>query len=74
MMADAYEDRKLVADFIDAYGRKRVPRAPCIFGASQQKMIIPTELLRPIHNFYSLTICSEDQYLLNSSENKVLLP
>ena len=43
---------------IGSYGRKGVPPAPCIFGTSQQKMITPTELLRPIYNFYSLTICS----------------
>ena len=59
---------------IGSYGRKGVPPATCIYGTSQQKMIIPTELLRPIYNFYSLTICSLDQYLLNNSENKVLLP
>ena len=39
---------------IGSYGRKGVPPAPCIFGTSQQKNITPTELLRPIHNFYLL--------------------
>ena len=43
---------------IGSYGRKGVPPAPCIFGTSQQEMVTPTELLRPIYNFYSLTICS----------------
>ena len=43
---------------IDAYGRKGVPQGPQIFGTSKQKCITPTNLLRPIHNFYSLTICS----------------
>ena len=46
------------AKCIGSYGRKGVPPAPCIFGTSQQKMITPTERLRPIYNFYSLTICS----------------
>ena len=46
------------AKCIGSYGRKGVPPAPCIFGTSQQKMITPTALLRPIYNFYSLTICS----------------
>ena len=56
---------------IGSYGRKGVPPAPCIFGTSQQKMITPTELLRPIYNFYSLTICSYDQYLLNNSSHRL---
>ena len=43
---------------IGAYGRKGVPPAPQIFGSSKQNMITPIDLLRPIHNFYSLTICS----------------
>ena len=46
------------AKCIGAYGRKWVPPAPHIFGTSKQKIITPTDLLRPIHNFYSLTICS----------------
>ena len=59
---------------IPPYGRKGVPLAPNIFGTSKQKIIPPTHVLRPIHNFYSLTIHSKDKYLLNRSENKVLLP
>ena len=43
---------------IGVYGRKGVPPAPQIFGTSKQKIITPTDLLRPIHNFYSLTMCS----------------
>ena len=46
------------AKCIGSYDRKGVPPAPCNFVTSQQKMITPTELLRPIYNFYSLTICS----------------
>ena len=46
------------AKCIGSYGRKGVPPAPCILCTSQQKIITPTELLRPIYNFYSLTICS----------------
>ena len=44
------------AKCIGFYGRKGVPPAPCIFGTCQQKIITPTELLRPIYNFYSITI------------------
>ena len=43
---------------IGAYGRKGVPPAPQISGTSEQKIIPPTDLLIPIHNIYSLTICS----------------
>ena len=72
-MAD--EDRKLVADFaLMPMAEKGFPLAPRIFGTSQQKMITSTELFRPLHNFYSLTIRSYDQYLLNGSENKCLHP
>ena len=46
------------AKCIGAYGRKGVPPAPHIFGSPKRKKITPTDLLRPIHNFYSLTICS----------------
>ena len=44
------------AKCIGSYGRKGVPPAPCIFGTCQQKMKTPTEFLRPIYNFYYLTI------------------
>ena len=43
---------------IGASGKKGVPPAPRIFGTSMQKIITPTDILRPIHNFYSLTVCS----------------
>ena len=43
---------------IESYGSRGVSRPSLICGTSQQKMITPTELLRPINNFYSLTICS----------------
>ena len=46
------------AKCIGAYGRKGVTPAPQIFGTSKQKIITPTDLLRSIHNFYSLTIYS----------------
>ena len=46
------------AKCIGAYGRKRVPPAPHISGTSKQKLITPTDFLRPIHNSYSLTICT----------------
>ena len=43
---------------IESYGSRGVSRPSLICGTSQQKMITPTERLRPIHNFYSLTIYS----------------
>ena len=43
---------------IGAYGRKGVSPVPQIFRTSKQKIITPINLLRPIHHFYSLTICS----------------
>ena len=58
---------------IDAYGRKGVTPAPRVFGTSDKKMMTPTLLLGPKHNFHSLTICKLHQYLPNGSENKVLL-
>ena len=46
------------AKCIGSYGRKGVTTSPRNFGTSLQKIITPTDFLRPIHNFYSLTICS----------------
>ena len=61
------------AKCIEAFGRKGVIPAPRIFGTSDEKMITPTVFLGPKHNFYSLTVCSLDQYLLHSSEKTGLL-
>ena len=61
------------AKLIDAYGRQGVTPAPRLFGISDKKMMTPTVLLGPKHNFHSLTICRLHQYLPNGSENKVVL-
>ena len=53
---------------IESYGSRGVSRLSLIIGNSQQKIITPTALLRPKHNFYSLTVCNLDQYLPNGSE------
>ena len=70
-MAD--EDRKLGAKRIDACGKKGVPQVSRIFGTSDQKSIPPTIFLRPIHNFYSLTVCRLDKYLQNGSNINIFL-
>ena len=56
---------------IGACARKGVPLAPQVFGTSKQIIITPTGLLRPIHNFCSVTICSWVQYLQNNSKPKI---
>ena len=43
---------------IDVYGRKGVTLAPRTFSTFGKNMMTPTVFLEPIHNFYSLTICS----------------
>ena len=43
---------------IDANGRKDVSPFSRIFGTSDQNIIPPTPYLRPIQNFFSLTVCS----------------
>ena len=57
----------------DAHGRKGVPPFSRIFGTSKRKITPPTIFLRPKHNFFSLTVCSLEQYLQNGSENKMFL-
>ena len=59
---------------IDAYGRKRVSSFSRNFDTSQQKNTPPTDILRPIPNFYSLTVCRLEQYLQKGTEIKVLPP
>ena len=59
---------------IEGYGRKGVPQPPRIFGTSEQKNITPTPFSRPKQNFFSLTVCTLEQYLQNGNENKILLP
>ena len=39
------------AKCIGSYGRKGVTSSPRNFGTSLQKIITPTDFLRPIHNF-----------------------
>ena len=71
-MAD--EDRMLVVrNALMPMVEKGVTPAPRIFGTSDEKIITPMVFLRLKHNFYSLTVCSLEQYLQNSSENKILL-
>ena len=62
------------AKCIDVYGSGGVSWPSLVLGNSEQNIIDIFDILRTIHNFYSLTVCSWDQYLLNRSENKVLLP
>ena len=59
---------------IDFYGSGGVSRPSCLIGKSVQNIIILTDILRPKHNFFSLTDCGLEQYSQNGSENKVLLP
>ena len=58
---------------IEAYGRG-VSRPSLVIENSNQNISAITDLLSPKQNFFSLTVCWLDQYLLNSSENTVLLP
>ena len=59
---------------IEAYGSRGVSRPSLVIGYSNQNISANTDLLSPKQNFYSLTVCRLDQYLLNGSENTVLLP
>ena len=58
---------------IGACGRKGYAPAPPISGTSDDNIMTPTIFLRPKHNFFSLTVCSLEQYLQNCSENKIFL-
>ena len=58
---------------IGASGQKGVSPASRIFGTSEQNIITPTDILRPKLNFFSLTVCTLDQYLPNGSEKTGLL-
>ena len=58
---------------IGASDKKGLPPAPRFVGTSKQKITPPTIFLRPKHNFFSLTVCSLEQYLQNGSENKIFL-
>ena len=57
-----------------AYEGKAVFRPFCLVGPIQEKMIPLFDFLGPKLNFFSLTVCSYDQYLRNGSEKFVLLP
>ena len=46
------------AKCIGASGKIGVSPFSRIFGTSRPKMVTPTDFLKPIHDFYSLTICS----------------
>ena len=71
-MAD--QDRKLVVrNALKPMAEKGLPRPHEFFGTSDEKMITPTVFLGPKHNFYSLTVCSFDQYLPHSSEKSGFL-
>ena len=59
---------------IEAYGRRGVSRPSLVIWNSNQNISVNTDFLSPKQNFYSLTVCRLDQYLLNGSENTVLLP
>ena len=61
------------AKCIEAYGSEGVSRPSRILGKPEQNIISPTHVLRPKQNFYSLTICTLDQYLPNGSEKSGLL-
>ena len=59
---------------IEAYGSRGVSRPSLVIRNSNQNVCAITDLLSPKQNFFSLTVCRLDQYLLNSSKNTVLLP
>ena len=61
------------AKCIEAYGSGGVSRPSRILGKPEQNIISPTHVLRPKQNFYSLTICTLDQYLPNGSEKSGLI-
>ena len=43
---------------IDAYGSRQVLRPSLLISNSLQQITADTVILRPKHNFYSLTVCS----------------
>ena len=45
----------VVRNALAPMGERGLPRPPRFFGTSKQKIITPTDLLRSIHNFDSLT-------------------
>ena len=47
---------------IDVYGSGAVSRPYRILGKSEQNIIIPSDLLRPKHNFLILTVCRLERY------------
>ena len=59
---------------IEAYGSRGVSRPSLVIGNSNQNVCAITDLLSPKQNFFSLTVCKLDQYLLHSSKNTVFLP
>ena len=46
------------AKCIDVYGRGGVSRPSLVLRNSEQNIIAIFDILRTIHNFYSLTVCS----------------
>ena len=59
---------------IETYGSNGVSRPSLVIGNSNQNISANTDLLSRKQNFYSLTVCRLDQYLLYGSKNTVLLP
>ena len=53
---------------IEAYGSRGNSRPSLAIRNSLLKIIANSDLLRPKHNFDSLTVCNLDQYLPNGSE------
>ena len=43
---------------IDVYGNEGVSRPSLVLGNSEKNIIAIVDMLRTIHNFYSLTVCS----------------
>ena len=57
-----------------AYGSKWGIWPYRLIGSSQLKIIILMDIWGLKHNFFSLTVCTLDQYLKNGSEKLVLVP
>ena len=56
------------AKCIDVYGRGGVSWQSCILDTSVKKSTPSTTFLRPTQNFFLLTVCRLNQYLLHGSE------
>ena len=58
----------LVSLCFGAYGREWGFWPSCLIGRSEQKIISDVDFVGPKQNFYSLTVCTLEQYLKNGSE------